>query len=87
MCIWDPHSKGISLGVMHFSASEEMRANDFGASDVFRIIWMDNSEIIRSCPSKRAILRRQLLKLFCSKNKHYFHMMYDLVIDTLGIKF
>ena len=30
--------KGISLGVMHFSASEEMRANDFGANDVFTII-------------------------------------------------
>ena len=44
--------KGISLGVMHFSASEEMRANDLGASDVFTIIWKDNSEIIRSCPSK-----------------------------------
>ena len=55
MCIWDPHSKGISLGVMHFSASEEMRANDFGANDVFTIIWKDNPEINLSCPSKRAI--------------------------------
>ena len=72
---------------MHFSASEEMRENDFGASDVFTIIWEDNSEIIRSCPSKRAIFEETTPKIILLKKKLYFHMMYDLVIDTLGIKF
>ena len=30
--------EGISLGVMHFSASGEMRAIDFGANDIFKIV-------------------------------------------------
>ena len=38
--------KGIvSLGVIHFSASGEMRAIDFGANDIFTIVWKDNSEM------------------------------------------
>ena len=59
--------KGISLGVMHFSASGEMRAIDFGANDIFTIVWKDNSEIIRSCPSKRAIFEETTPKIILLK--------------------
>ena len=61
------YTKGIILGVMHFSASEEMRADDFGASGVFTIIWKDNSEIIRSCPSKSAIFEETTPKIILLK--------------------